>query len=91
MPDKITSLNKTPFTQSKFLNFLETDGSKFFKENILGIANSKEPFFGFCYGTSVKFLHYSDIGLEQNFINTYNGYLDNIAANNAMLQKNAVI
>ena len=87
MPDKITSLNKTPFTQSKFLNFLETDGSKFFKENILGIANSKEPFFGFCYGTSVKFLHYSDKGLEQDFINTYNGYLDNIAANNAMLQK----
>lgn len=83
MPAQINSLNKTPFTQSKFLNFLQTNDSKFFKENILGITNSKEPFLGFCYGASVKFLHYSDKGLEQDFINTYNGYLDN----NAMIQK----
>lgn len=59
MPTQINSLNKIPFTQSKFLNFLQTDDSKLFQENILKIENSKERFAGFCYGASVKFLHYS--------------------------------
>ncbi|MGG4664247.1 hypothetical protein [Providencia vermicola] len=87
MPAKITSLNKIPFTQSKFLNFLQKDHSRFFQENILKISNSKEPFAGFCYGASVKFLHYSDKGLEQDYIDIYNKYLDNVKTNNAMIQK----
>lgn len=87
MPAQVTSLNKTPFTQSKFLNFLQTDDSKFFQENILKIENSKERFAGFCYGASVKFLHYSDKGLEQDYINIYNQSLDNVVTNNAMIQK----
>lgn len=87
MPVEINSLNRTPFYQSKFLNFLETDDSQFFKENILKISNSKEPFAGFCYGVSVKFLHYSDKDLEQEYINIYNRYLDNVKTNNTVIQK----
>ncbi|QXX83646.1 hypothetical protein J6836_04425 [Providencia sp. R33] len=87
MPVEINSLNRTPFYQSKFLNFLETDDSQFFKENILKISNSKEPFTGFCYGASVKFLHYSDKDLEQEYINIYNRYLDNVKTNNTVIQK----
>ncbi|MDR2226835.1 MAG: hypothetical protein LBE52_12665 [Providencia sp.] len=87
MPVEINSLNRTPFYQSKFLNFLETDDSQFFKENILKISNSKEPFAGFCYGASVKFLHYSDKDLEQEYINIYNRYLDNVKTNNTVIQK----
>ncbi|EPL9568639.1 hypothetical protein MMK73_000687 [Providencia rettgeri] len=87
MPAKTTSLNKIPFTQSKFLNFLQKDHSRFFQENILKISNSKESFAGFCYGASVKFLHYSDKGLEQDYIDIYNKYLDNVKTNNAMIQK----
>lgn len=87
MPAQINSLNKTPFFQSKFLNFLKTDDSKLFQENILKITNSKEPFLGFCYGASVKFLHYSDKGLEQDYINIYNKYFDNVKTNDTMIAK----
>ncbi|MEQ4675566.1 hypothetical protein ABN063_13450 [Providencia vermicola] len=88
MPAQITSLSKTPFIQSKFLNFLKTDDSKLFQENILKITNSKEPFLGFCYGASVKFLHYSDKGLEQDYINIYNKYFDNVKTNEIMIPRN---
>lgn len=87
MPTQINSLNKIPFTQSKFLNFLQKDNSKFFQENILKITNSKEPFLGFCYGASVKFLHYSDKGLEQDYINIYNKYFDDVKTNDTMIAK----
>lgn len=87
MPTQINSLNKTPFTQSKFLNFLQKDNSKFFQENILKITNSKEPFLGFCYGASVKFLHYSDKGLEQDYINIYNKYFDDVKTNDTMIPR----
>lgn len=87
MPAQVTSLNKIPFTQSKFLNFLQTDNSQFFQENILKITNSKKPFFGFCYGASAAYLYHSDKDSEQDFISTYNKYLDNCVANNAMMQK----
>lgn len=87
MPAQINSLNKIPFSQDKFIKFLQTDDSKSFQENILNISNSKEPFFGFCYGASVKFLHYSDKGLEQDFIDIYNKYFSNIKTNNTMIQK----
>ncbi|MGF7480625.1 hypothetical protein [Providencia sp. SP181] len=87
MPTQINSLNKTPFTQSKFLNFLQKDNSKFFQENILKITNSKEPFLGFCYDASVKFLHYSDKGLEQDYINIYNKYFDDVKTNDTMIPR----
>lgn len=80
-------MNKIPFTQSKFLNFLQKDNSKFFQENILKITNSKEPFLGFCYGASVKFLHYSDKGLEQDYINIYNKYFDDVKTNDTMIPR----
>lgn len=82
MPIESSTVKKTPFSQSKFLNFLTTDDSAFFKENIVKVSNSTEPFAGFCFGASVKFLHYSDKGLEHEYINIYNKHLDNITFNN---------
>nr|WP_305071501.1 hypothetical protein [Providencia sp. wls1943] len=82
MPIESSTVKKTPFSQSKFLNFLTTDDAASFKENILKVSNSKERFGGFCFGASVKFLHYSDKGLEHEYINIYNKHLDNITANN---------
>lgn len=87
MPIKSSTLNKTPFSQSRLLDFLTTDESASFKENIVKTSNSKERFTGFCFGASVNFLHYSNKGLEQEYINVYNKYLDDIKTNNAILQK----
>lgn len=87
MPAKINSLNKTEWKQKKLLDFFKTDVSKFFQENILKITSSKKPFFGFCYGASAAYLYHSDKDSEQDFISTYNKYLDNCVANNAMMQK----
>ena len=87
MPIESSTVKKTPFSQSKFLNFLTTDDAAFFKENIVNVSNSKERFGGFCFGASVKFLHYSDKGLEHNYINIYNKHLDNIMFNNTIIQK----